>query len=258
MSWRETPSGSGLKGALKGAIRRLGFDVVRHPVPDWLIAEVNYRRHLIRLLSRLNIDCVLDVGGHRGTFGTLLREIGYEGRIVSFEPVAKNFAILQQRSVSDPKWSSFPYALGSCDASQPINVVSEPNAGYTSFLQPNAFFDSHVTLQHEATATELVKVRRLDDVFGEVVDPGDKARVFLKMDTQGYDLQVLEGAGKQLTRILGLQSELSVIPLYAGMNNYLEAISVMTQLGFALTGLFPIDRDDSGRVVEFDCLMRRV
>jgi hypothetical protein len=76
------------------------------------------------------------------------------------------------------------------------------------------------------------------------------------MDTQGFDLEVLKGARQALPRILGLQSEVSVKPLYEYMPDLHEAITTMTGLGFELTGLFPVTREGLG-LIELDAVLAR-
>jgi hypothetical protein len=83
--------------------------------------------------------------------------------------------------------------------------------------------------------------------------------VFLKMDTQGFDLQVFAGAKRSLPKVLALQSEISIQPIYEGVPEYLEALEVYTKAGFVISGLYPVSRDkDTLALIELDCVMRRV
>ena len=100
-------------------------------------------------------------------------------------------------------------------------------------------------------------MKSLDSIFEKCTATINDPRIFLKMDTQGYDLKVLAGASKHIDQILGLQSEVAVIETYDGMKKYLESIPKMNQMGFELTGLFPVGRDKKLRVIEFDCVMVR-
>jgi hypothetical protein len=102
-----------------------------------------------------------------------------------------------------------------------------------------------------------VPVKRLGDVFGECTGRIEGPRVYLKLDTQGYDLKVLEGSTECLDHIFALQAELSVKPIYDGMPSYLEALSTLTQLGFEMSGVYPVNRDEQLRVIELDCVMVR-
>jgi hypothetical protein len=78
---------------------------------------------------------------------------------------------------------------------------------------------------------------------------------FLKLDTQGYDLEVVRGAQNILSGILALQTELSFIQIYENMPNYHTVIEELNQLGFDITFLEPLYRDHLLRVAEFDCVM---
>ncbi len=82
---------------------------------------------------------------------------------------------------------------------------------------------------------ETAPVRRLDRLLPELLTDLATARLFLKMDTQGFDRQVFDGAKGVLPHIVGLQSELPVIPIYDGMTGWLEALFAFTQVGYSPT-----------------------
>jgi hypothetical protein len=104
---------------------------------------------------------------------------------------------------------------------------------------------------------EVIRIRGLDQLLEEIVPDIGNRRVFLKMDHQGYDLWVFKGLGNRLERVIGLQSEVSLISIYEGMPNWTDSISLYEQAGFGVVGTFPVNRD-SGRVIEYDCLLERV
>jgi hypothetical protein len=107
---------------------------------------------------------------------------------------------------------------------------------------------------------EEVRIARLETLWDRCVEGIDEPRVFLKMDTQGFDRVVLAGAGAKLKDVLGLQTELAARPIYKGLTTGLtESISALEGLGFTLSGFYPVSFDgtDKVRVVEFDCLMWR-
>jgi Methyltransferase FkbM domain len=95
-------------------------------------------------------------------------------------------------------------------------------------------------------------VRRLDNVLPEIVESGE--RIFLKMDTQGWDLEVLRGASGVLGDIKAIQSEVSLVPIYGRMPNLQASLDHFRELGFSLAGLFRVTYDSSNRVVEFGCV----
>jgi FkbM family methyltransferase len=211
--------------------------------------------HLSRLFGQLHINCVFDVGANGGQYGRFLRGLGYRGRIVSFEPVSASFAVLARRRARDSDWKAHRIALGEREESLLINVTAISQ--FSSFLLPNRYSETRFGPYSSVENTEKVRVQRLASVFEECIAGIREPRVFLKMDTQGYDLNVLAGAGRRVEQVLALQSEVSVKAIYDKMPGYLEAVAKMTSMGFELTGLFPVDRDKELRVIELDCVMRR-
>lgn len=214
--------------------------------------------HLTFLLGELKTDVVFDVGANRGQFGTLLREIGYAGYILSFEPLSDAYQKLKQASAGDDKWHTYHFALGSVSETTEINFTNASE--YTSFLDPSEYGKEVRSSQVQITEKEIVEVRRLDDLFEEVTSKcaGTNQQFFLKMDTQGFDQEVFKGAEKSIEQIDGLQSEIAILPLYDGMPDYVESLVAFRKKGFELTGLFPVSRDEQSLIlIEMDCVMRR-
>ena len=239
-----------MKSFLKRIVRTLGYDVTTFPAGSQRVDA-----HLSMLLNRLEIDCVLDVGANRGQFGSLLRRIGYSGGIVSFEPVAACFEELHHATRNDPLWEARQLALGESDCTLPIHVTASTD--FSSFLVPNEYCRNTFGNGPVQTATEDVRVRRLDEVLDEEPLARRSSRIFLKMDTQGYDREVLSGAAACMDRIIAVQSELSVRPVYDAAPRYLDALQWFESAGYELTGLFPVNRDRALRVIEMDCVMAR-
>ena len=93
-----------------------------------------------------------------------------------------------------------------------------------------------------------VETKPPDALFDEVIAGVNSPRLFLKMDTQGYDLEVVRGALGSLPRVLGLLSEIAAEPAYEGMPLYLELLEVYELPGFRLRSIIEIawnwdDRD---------------
>lgn len=232
-------------------MRLLGYEVVRYPPADW----VRNRQVMMALLPQLGINCVLDVGANRGQFGQSLREAGYTGRIVSFEPVSASFEALRTVAARDANWAVYPFALGSRNGTFEINVTEE--SVFCSFLEPlpesRRQFPENRTLR-----TEQVSVRRLDEVYRECVSDLHSPRTYLKMDTQGFDLEVFRGAEGILASILAMQSEISFQPLYDGMPGYAANLAEYRAKGFEVYDFLVVNRDlDRLAVVEMDCVLVR-
>lgn len=205
---------------------------------------------LIRdVLQKYAINCVLDVGANRGRYARSLRRIGYRGLICSFEPVPEEYEHLCTAMQSDPNWLGFEIALGSEDTNQIFHIAVESTA-MSSFLRHK----DNSAIMRDIT----VEVRQLDSVLTQILSSIPEPRIFLKLDTQGYDLEVVKGAGNSLNQILCLQSEISVDPIYDKMPHYLTALEAYQHLGFHLSGLFEVDRRQvQETIVEMNCLMVR-
>jgi FkbM family methyltransferase len=239
-----------LKRAARKLVRRLGYEVV----PTAFLEHHAFARHLDGLFRALQIDCVLDVGANRGQYRDFLRDrVGFDGWIISFEPVPQTVALLRDRAATDPRWLIQGYALGSEDGHQPINVMKP------DFLSSfRTLDDSKVRLYTERDLfdhLESVDVRALDSVMGELRLLHPLNNPYLKLDTQGFDLEVIRGASSTLPAIRALQTELSIRPLYERAPSYREMLDALTGRGFDITAMFPVGRDDRLRVIEFDCVL---
>ncbi|MEK8050124.1 FkbM family methyltransferase [Ideonella sp. DXS22W] len=237
-----------LKTTIKRALRAVGLHVY-FAAPDAL------PEHLHGLFSRLGINVVIDVGGHYGEYGTRLRAMGYQGRIVSFEPTSEALAKLRPAASGQGDWRVFDSALGSSPGELDINIAE--HTVFNSFLPASEFSRQQFGAETAVARTERVKVETLDRMFDRCVEGVANPRVYLKLDTQGFDLEVLKGARQVLDRVLGLQSEVSVKPIYQGMPAMADALGIFSELGFELTGLYPVTRTEDLAVIEFDCVMRR-
>ena len=240
-----------MKTALKQAAYGLAKTIVRpvglYPFPK------THRRHLVDVLNGLRIDCVLDVGGHYGEFGKLLRELRFGGYILSFEPVSESFRRLEASAKDDSKWRVFPFALGASDGTSSIHLYR--SSDFNSLLRPAGNHDRFEWCTEEI-GTETITVHRLDSVYEECMKGIPSPRLCLKMDTQGYDLEVVRGASGVLPKILAIQSELPGICHYANQPPLLEALSHYWAEGYRPTGFFPVNHEEDGiTVMEWDCIL---
>jgi FkbM family methyltransferase len=228
-----------MKAMVQAAARSVGIDILSLSYSRDYI----YTHHLKEMLDRHRIETVLDIGANIGGYGIDLRKIGYKGTIHSFEPVTAPFKILQAKAAEDPKWHVHQYAFGDADTTADINVMA--GSELCSFLTPDGG-GPRMTVE----GIETVQVRRLDSF----TEPLDWSRTFVKIDTQGHDIAVMRGGTETLRKVPLIQSEVSFRPIYQGMPDFSQAIAHMKSLGFDVTGLFPVSRDNHRRVVEFDCM----
>jgi FkbM family methyltransferase len=211
--------------------------------------------HLAQLLKKLRINCVFDVGANVGQYALMLRRNSYRGYIFSFEPVTATFASLQGAARGDEKWKPFKVALGASRGVAQINVTSL--SALNSFRRPSKLWD-RVLPTISVVDAEDVEVRTLDDMFPELTSGIEECRPFLKVDTQGFDLEVVKGARNCIGRMLGLQSELAIRKLYEGAPGYLDALAYYASLGFTPKDFYSVASDGNDMTaLELDCVMVR-
>lgn len=208
--------------------------------------------HLRAVLATQGIDCVLDVGANRGTYGALLRDIGYRGHIVSFEPLAAVFQELSQRAAGDSLWQTRHMALG--EQTESRTMARHSRSDISSLLPLNALGGK--LFGNTAVSEETITIRRGDELWSEII-PKDAGSVFLKTDTQGFDMNVLRGLGSRLQEVRGIQIEAAFKPIYEGMPRYNEVLSFLEQAGFSLSGVYPVSRDEGQAMIEADFVFVR-
>ncbi|MGH2499992.1 MAG: FkbM family methyltransferase, partial [Candidatus Limnocylindria bacterium] len=188
-----------------------------------------------RLLSRRGVDVVLDVGAHRGQYGEQLRSAGYRGRICSFEPLPASYELLARRVSSDRAWEAHNLALGAEDGTAILNVAG--NEGASSSILP--MLPRHVEAAPEAIYVDAIEVpiRRLDTIWDHIVPPARAP--FLKLDVQGFEGVVLDGATDHLDGLIGLQLEISVAAVYAGAPTLPEILKRTQAAGMRLVQVEP-------------------
>jgi FkbM family methyltransferase len=182
----------------------------------------------VSLLELYGVDAIFDIGANIGMSAEAYRAAGFSGPIVSFEPVPSLYAELERRSQDDPLWQAAPLALGSERGFADIHVTGG-HAGATSLLKMTDNVVTHAPDQ-VVVRTQRIEVSTLDDVIGEYYPHGD--RLFLKIDVQGYERRVLDGARKSLPRVVGMKLELSLVENYRGETLLTEMLPLIYDLGY--------------------------
>lgn len=211
-----------MKQLLKNIARRFGYDIQRLPT-DPLV------RRQLDLLSSNGIDIIFDVGANVGQYGRRIRQWGYRGDLVSFEPLPDAYRQLTHIAQKDTDWRTANLALGNYDGETSIHISQ--NSYSSSILD---ILPAHVASAPDSVYVReaVVQIRRLDTIIDDYLRP--EQRLFVKVDTQGFERQVLEGGLRALDRIYGFQMELSLTPLYAGETLMQEMITLLKDYGFVL------------------------
>lgn len=190
---------------------------------------------LVSLLSAHGITHILDAGANIGQYATRLRRAGYVGRITSFEPGSAAHSQLSAAAAADPLWNVAPrLALGAQPGAGTLHVSNRTDM---NSLLPVADATLKALPKSFETGQETVEIARLDALFDRFVGPDEK--VFLKLDTQGSEMSILDGARGIVDRLTGMQLELSLLPLYEGETTYLELLRRLEADGFEAYWFLP-------------------
>ncbi len=198
-----------------------------------------------------NVTIIFDIGANDGGFAKKMRQQGYQNKIVSFEPLADAHKTLTKRAQSDANWLVHEQvAIGSSDAMVEINISQN---SYSSSLLP--MLDTHLNaaIESKYIGTSLVKQVKLDDIYNQYASPTDL--VAIKIDTQGYEYQVLQGLHQVIDNVFMFQLELSIIPLYNEQKTYKYFLDFFESRGYVLWSIIPGFFDKrTGQHLQFDVI----
>lgn len=230
------------KLAVRGGLHRFDLELSTGPYPA----------RLARALEAFDVTTVIDIGANVGQFGLQLRRAGFAGEIRSCEPLGGAFAELSARSSRDPRWHVLRTAVGREEGEIEINVAA--NSFSSSILDMTAAHTDNAP-GSDYVAVErvpLTTVATLVDTWG--VDP---ARTLLKIDTQGYEAEVLAGTGELVREFAAIQVEMSFVELYRGQQLFDEAYAQMREWGLRMHALETGFSGADGRLLQCDGLFVR-
>lgn len=232
-----------IKNKVKQLALKMGVEM------HWYNPAQSQDARLMKLLSYHGIDTVIDVGANNGGYGRFLRDGGYSGAILSFEPLADAHEQLCAAAAKSKNWHVAPrMALGAENSEVEINVAGNSTS---SSVLPMEELHASAEPRSRYVGVQRVPLRRLDGVEHDVIRQG--RMILLKIDTQGYEMPVLMGAGSMLDRVCGLQIEISLAPLYDGQILHRAMIAWLSDRGFDLWNVMPgfVDQK-SGRMLQMD------
>jgi len=209
-------------------------------------ADTRLSRYRTHLLSRHKIETVIDVGANQGQFGIRLRQSGYKGFISSFEP-SPAYESLANVAKDDSKWQVFNLALGIEKAVAEMNLASNGNLS-SSLKRPTGILNE---FQLEFQSGYSVNVERLDDVLAL------EKLAYLKIDVQGFEWEVLEGAGETMNRLIAVEFESALKPLYEGEHTFVELDARLRAKGFTPGLIVPTHWSRVGELLSLDSIYFR-
>jgi FkbM family methyltransferase len=200
-------------------VNRSGFDVVRD----------GFRHRFVYALNQHGVRSVLDIGANVGQFGRDLRRARFTGQILSLEPLGEAYRQLEAELAEDLAWTAERAAVSDRPGTLTMNVAG--NSVSSSVLPMRT---EHIAAAPAAryVSTEEVPATTVDDLVARHrLDP---ASTLLKIDVQGYEKSVLDGAGQTLPKFAAVRTEMSLVPLYDGQALMPEIMAYLDERGFDL------------------------
>jgi len=237
-----------IENIFKKLIYSLGFDLYR------LSPSTNSSLQMLKGLRHFGIDVVLDIGANTGQFSSELRSIGYGGRMVSFEPLPDAYKKLAEQASQDSLWDVHPQgAIGDIDGEIEINVAGN---SVSSSVLPMLKKHSDAANDSAYVGKINVPISRLDTVANHHLSGTEE--FFIKIDTQGFEWQVLDGAPETLAKAQGVLCELSLVPLYEGQRLWKEVMERLQTEGFTLWAVQKgFTEPSTGQTLQIDAIFYR-
>lgn len=238
-----------IKKLVKNLLQACGWSLRRYN------ASADLDLQLLAAMNYVQTDIVFDIGANAGQFAQQLRSVGFSETIISFEPLSIAHAQLTARSARDAAWLAHPRsAVGDDDGEIDINIAGN---SVSSSVLPMLDAHSSAAPGSAYVSSELTPLVRLDTVARQYLNAS--SRPFIKIDTQGFEWQVLDGAAHTLKQAHGVLLELSLMPLYDGQKLWLEMVQRMELEGFTLWAIQKGFTDpQTGRSLQADAIFLRV
>lgn len=229
-----------MKKFIQRVLRRNGYQITRYP-------DLDIRRRF-KIIEYCDINKIFDIGANTGQYALNMRQLGYDEKIISFEPLEDAFQVLEDISSNDKNWIINKYALGNEDIDSYINVAG--NSQSSSILE---MLPEHIKSAPKSKyiAKQEIQIKKVDSIFDNFYKEGD--HIMMKIDTQGYEKNVIDGAEKSLDKIRVIQLEMSIVPLYENELLFVDMIKYLGNRGFQLYSLESGFTDQStGKLLQVD------
>lgn len=212
---------------VKKIARSFGIEINRYDPSNFTAAQ------LAKALEVAGINLVFDIGANEGQFAREIREYGYTGKIVSFEPLSSARKKLLSFAAADQNWEVHDQsAIGDQDGKIEIHIAGN---SVSSSVLPMLESHSSAAVGSAYVDSERVPIDKLDVVAKQYMTP--ESKLFIKIDTQGFEWQVLDGADETLQHARGVHCELSLVPLYDGQRLWRDIVDRLDGEGFMLWAL---------------------
>jgi FkbM family methyltransferase len=202
-------------------------------------------------LQGLLINFIVDIGANRGQFALISRKVFPQATIHSVEPLEEPAQIFKKVFRNDPKVFLHPCAIGRANTTATIHITREDDS---SSLLPITKLQTSLFPGATEKETRQVSVLPLSQALGSTSIPPAS---LLKIDVQGFELDVLQGCEDLLDKFSVLYIECSFIELYEGQALAHQVIAWLDQRGFDLSGIYNMYYEKNGKAVQGDFLFIR-
>jgi len=218
----------------------------------WYCALFRYRvapaiEH-IALLRTLDVSFVIDIGANRGQFCLAALQAFPDARVVCFEPLESAYRVLSKVLYCRDGVTLHNLAIGNVEAQMVMQISEKEDS--SSLLEISDLQNEIFPGTARSDSTTVV-VSRLSKYLADNSLAQD---VFIKIDVQGYELEVLRGAAEVLDRIQYIYVECSFLELYKNQAVASDIIDYLANYGFSLGGVYNLCRDKKGVAVQADFL----
>lgn len=236
-----------LKGLIKEIAFRFGLQIQKYNIQN------SQDLLLKKCIDFFQIDLIIDVGANIGQYAAGARKHGYSKHLFSFEPLTSAFDQLKAKSAKDKRWEAFNLGVGSSNGQLTINVSE--NLVSSSFL-PVTAASTEAAPKSRFSSTQIVNVVRLDEFLISRLNGFEN--IYLKIDVQGFELEVLKGTTALLSKIKVIQLEMSFVPMYKDGPLFADVLSTLDKMGFEIYTIIPEFRNEaSGRMLQADGIFIR-
>ena len=200
------------------------------------------------ILEKYSTRLVIDVGANRGQWVKRLRKVNYRGKVISFEP-SHAFQDLMSNASEDSLWEVRNIALGNFDGKRDLHISSNSQLS-SSLLPPDQITNHRPDISFGIS--ELVSVSTLDRQLKQ-----NKEAFYLKIDTQGSEMDVLRGGENVLNQCIAIEFESAIQPMYAGETLHYGIASWLLSKGFVAKQLVVTDWDINLNTIALDSIFVR-
>ncbi|MEY2778192.1 MAG: hypothetical protein RL008_288 [Actinomycetota bacterium] len=207
---------------------------------------------IVRNLQESKVSNVIDIGANVGQFGLDIRRHGFQGQIISYEPVFETFSSLTHTMKRHQPWKAFQLGLGSSESERTINISG--NAGLSSSILEMGSLHLEIFPNSATVAKQKISISTIDKqltVLG--LQPHE---IMLKLDVQGFEAEVLKGAFHSLSKIPLCYLEVSITPLYEGEMSFLPILIELSKFGHEVIDVFRGMKANDGRLLQLDILTK--